>query len=232
MSQHLEKYRGLEAFYSQYIRPSTVPAIISKQTTLNDRKVLASFWAMEPITTLLILSVLTLHTVESVVMHLQHQGLRENMNEGWIEDRIKWITTNTSQEERIVRQQVQSQSLKSLEKTCDQFDWLAPCACREQLTNARMVKDGVEILVEFPEYVCDNRENNRRSDAGRIPPGFSCSQLKTKMTLYRDQYEQPIEVEVNFKAGCEMRCFNDNCNPGAKKNVAPVDEGPLSDTPR
>ena len=154
------------------------------------------------------------------------------MNEGqnMIEDQIKWITTNTSQKERMV--QVQTQHLRSLKKTCDQFDWFAPCACREQLTNVRMVKEGVEILVEFPEYVCDNRENDRRSDAGRIPPGFSCAQLKTQMTLYRDQYEQPIELEVNYKAGCEMRCYNDNCNPGAKKNVAPVDEGPLSDTPR
>ena len=144
------------------------------------------------------------------------------MNEKQIEERIKWLTTNTSQEERMVHQKIQTQRLKSLEKTCNQIDSFAPCACREQLTNARMVKDGVGILVEFPEYVCDNRENDRRSDAGRIAPGYSCSQLKTKMTLYRDEYNQPIELEVKYRAGCEMRCYNQNCNPGGKKNSASV----------
>ena len=35
--------------------------------------------------------------------------------------------------------------------------------------------------------------------------------MKTRRTLYRDEYEQPIELEIRYRAGCELRCINTGC---------------------
>ena len=56
------------------------------------------------------------------------------------------------------------------------------------------------------------RENEKRKDVGRIPTGYSCAQLKTRRTLYRDEYNQPIELEIKFRTGCELRCLNTYCD--------------------
>ena len=41
--------------------------------------------------------------------------------------------------------------------------------------------------------------------------GFTCSQLTDIKTIYRDVHNKPIEVEVHYNDGCELRCINREC---------------------
>ena len=93
------------------------------------------------------------------------------------------------------------------------FDTRAPCQVREILTNRKVYDQDSDkmIIVEFPEYVCDEAENQRRKKAGRIPTGFICEQLWAEEILFRDQEHRPIEIKINYRAGCELRCVSDNC---------------------
>ena len=65
--------------------------------------------------------------------------------------------------------------------------------------------------MEFAEYPCDKKENKKRGRKGRIPVGFMCAQLHTKRWIYKDVYDNDIEVKVPYNAGCELRCA-ENCD--------------------
>ena len=74
------------------------------------------------------------------------------------------------------------------------------------------LQDGRVVVIEFPEYLCENIENERRREHGEISDGFACLQLSSKRTIYRDQEDEPCRISVRYRAGCELRCVNDNCN--------------------
>ena len=61
------------------------------------------------------------------------------------------------------------------------------------------------IHLEYSEYVCDEKENLKRKEEGRISPLYICAQLKAKKVIYRDVAGVEIEEEVSYKAGCELR---------------------------
>ena len=75
--------------------------------------------------------------------------------------------------------------------------------------------EGQKYFVEFPEYKCNDDLNQKRKDQGVIAAGYTCQQLKSKRTLYRDHEGRPIKSVVSYKAGCELRCVNKNCLPGS-----------------
>ena len=72
--------------------------------------------------------------------------------------------------------------------------------------------------MEFPESVCDIRENWIREQKGWISPMYACTQLKSTITLYRDASDRPIEENIHYDAGCELRHKTDpyNSAPAAK----------------
>ena len=60
--------------------------------------------------------------------------------------------------------------------------------------------------LEYPEAVCDTKENKRRLERGRIASMYKCTQLTSTTILYRDSKDEPIEEEeVSYNAGCELR---------------------------
>ena len=93
-------------------------------------------------------------------------------------------------------------------KSCNNFDHYAPCSCVEVITSTKVHKGGKTMVVEFPEYKCDEEGNSRR---GRIAPGYQCHQLTGYRTLYRDHNNNPIKVGIKYIAGCELRCINRYC---------------------
>ena len=95
--------------------------------------------------------------------------------------------------------------LNSFSSPCNRGDKHAPCACNTVLTNSRIHRHGSVITVEYPEAVCDDGENNKRSGQGKIDVKYVCTQLKSKTTLYRDVEDAPIEEEIVYKPGCELR---------------------------
>ena len=103
-------------------------------------------------------------------------------------------------------------TLNAKQSICNVFDINAPCQCMEMLTMQRVREEGGKhVVIEFPEYVCKHKENERRKYHGVTPRGFTCAQLIAKKTLFRDQNEQPIQVQIRYKAGCELRCTADEC---------------------
>ena len=103
--------------------------------------------------------------------------------------------------------------LNMMPTVCDGSDTLAPCQCKEIRTNVEVVEDGGKrVMVEFPEYVCDQKENKRRAIEGLLPHADICEQLGAKRTLFRDADDQPIRVEIEYRAGCELRCVSDECD--------------------
>ena len=66
--------------------------------------------------------------------------------------------------------------------------------------------------MEFPEYKCNNKDNKERKNGGLIAPGYTCEQLHSRRTLYRDEDDEPIRAQIRYKAGCELRCVDKDCN--------------------
>ena len=96
--------------------------------------------------------------------------------------------------------------LKNLQSSlCDQRDNHAPCLCRIVLTNNVIHRRGREITLEYPEAVCDARENAIREKMGIIAPRYHCAQLASLVTLYRDAENNPIQEDIKYHAGCELR---------------------------
>ena len=71
-----------------------------------------------------------------------------------------------------------------------------------------------ESIIEFPEGICDKKENKRRKEEGVIGPKYFCFQLRKKMAIYRDVENNNIEVVVKHRAGCELRCLEKKCKEG------------------
>ena len=89
---------------------------------------------------------------------------------------------------------------------CNRRDRNAPCACRIVLVDTKIVRQGKEVDLEYPEAVCDTKENKRRLERGRIASMYKCTQLTSTTILYRDAKDEPIqEEEVSYNAGCELR---------------------------
>ena len=52
------------------------------------------------------------------------------------------------------------------------------------------------MVIEYLEFVCQDKENERRKREGRISKEYSCHQLTGIKTSYRDQKDQPIRVQI------------------------------------
>ena len=65
--------------------------------------------------------------------------------------------------------------------------------------------------VMFPEYHCGDAINRKRKEEGLIAHGYSCTQLTGRQILYRDVLNKPIEVQIQYRAGCELRCTQSYC---------------------
>ena len=55
------------------------------------------------------------------------------------------------------------------------------------------------------------KDNNKSITEGRVLDGYRCEQLMAYRTLYRDAQNQPIQVKIKYRAGCELRCVNEYC---------------------
>lgn len=111
--------------------------------------------------------------------------------------------------------------LMRMEKMCNKAGHYTPCACAPTLTTTEVHMEGKIIIVNFPEFECQQSINDKRKLKGRIPVDYKCAQLTMKRTLYRDERGAPIEVDITFKAGCELRCINANCG-GSRITNTPI----------
>ena len=94
---------------------------------------------------------------------------------------------------------------------CSEDDEHAPCACKVIITNMFVRQQGKMINVEFPEAVCAIEENRVREANGKIPAQYSCTQMKSQQTLFRDANDDPIKLSVRYRTGCELRCTSIRC---------------------
>ena len=94
---------------------------------------------------------------------------------------------------------------------CDRFNEFTPCACRIVITNKKIRQSGKTILLEFVEAKCVKEENERRKKEGYFGENFECAQLTDHRTIYRDQEDNPVKVDVKRWSGCELRCINRGC---------------------
>ena len=78
------------------------------------------------------------------------------------EETIEWMNDKMTPEVRATREQWSSREMIHVGKICNKFSKRSPCACAETLTNAKVEKDGVEVLLEYPEYECNEKENQKR----------------------------------------------------------------------
>ena len=52
--------------------------------------------------------------------------------------------------------------LKAMRKVCRLFSKHTPCACHETMTNSKVLIHGVEYVLEYPEFGCNEPENQKR----------------------------------------------------------------------
>ena len=79
------------------------------------------------------------------------------------------------------------------------------------LLGTTIIKDGGFISVEFMEYKCDTKQNRAREQNGDLPPNYTCSQVRHQTSVSRDVDGRPVDVVVNKRAGCELRCITKHC---------------------
>ena len=100
---------------------------------------------------------------------------------------------------------------KHLKSNCNTADDFAPCVCRAQLTGTVVHKKNRWIAIEFLEFVCSVTENHRREREGEIYEDYTCYQVQEQVEITRDVYGNPIDVTVNRRMGCELRCVGKEC---------------------
>ena len=88
---------------------------------------------------------------------------------------------------------------------------MAPCACRTLATAISVHQDGKTIDVEFFESACVKKENRRRIAAGEIDAKYTCYQVRQETTISRDTQGDLVDVTVNRRNGCELRCIVKEC---------------------
>ena len=98
-----------------------------------------------------------------------------------------------------------------LKSNCNTADDFAPCACRARLTGTVVHQDNRRIAVEFLESVCNIEENHRREKEGEIFEDYTCYQVRQKTHIHHDVYGKPVDVVVNRRVGCELRCVAKEC---------------------
>ena len=106
---------------------------------------------------------------------------------------------------------VVSSNPQRLKSNCNTADDFAPCACRARLTGTVVHQDNRRIAVEFLESACAIEENHRREKEGEIYAGYTCYQVRQPTHVHHDVYGKPIDVVVNRRVGCELRCVAKEC---------------------
>ena len=76
------------------------------------------------------------------------------------------------------------------------YDPRAPCTC-----GVHMVHLDKAGLVPVTEYVCDHSNTKKHV----VPGGFVCEQLTSKVWV------QSLDIVVDVKSGCELRCTGGSC---------------------
>ena len=102
----------------------------------------------------------------------------------------------------------------SVEKTvaiCSASDEHAPCACRSMVTAINVVYKYREARLEFQEFECMKRENKQRIIDDIIEAKYICYQMRQLTTIYHDIDGAPVNITINRKNGCELRCINKKC---------------------
>ena len=74
-----------------------------------------------------------------------------------------------------------------------------------------MHQEGRIISIEFVESVCNKKENRRRQVKGEIYKDYTCYQIKQETSIHQDVYGNPIDITVNRRMGCELRCVAKQC---------------------
>ena len=88
----------------------------------------------------------------------------------------------------------------------------APCLCTTTVSGMTLVKDKKMTLVQFPEITCMEEENKKRLRKDRRNAGkYFCYQVEQKVTILRDIFDEPVNVNVSQKTGCELRCVHKHC---------------------
>ena len=109
---------------------------------------------------------------------------------------------------------IQSQKFEQ----CNKYDVFAPCTCVEAHTSIvidAQMKDRFTtthnkrydtVEISLTEYDCKSVHPIVETE------GLACAQLSDIKTMYRDAHNNPIEIEVHYNNGCELRCLtSDGC---------------------
>ena len=94
---------------------------------------------------------------------------------------------------------------------CKTLDDFSPCACHTRTTMIAVHQDGRQVDVEFLEAACVMKENMRRIKAGEIESKYICYQIKEEVNITEDTDGNPVDVKVNRRNGCELRCIAKDC---------------------
>ena len=100
---------------------------------------------------------------------------------------------------------------RRLKSNCNTADDFAPCVCRVQATGTVVHQNNRWIGIEFLESVCAIEENRRREIEGEIFKDYTCYQVQRQTQINHDVYGNPIDVVVNRRIGCELRCIAKEC---------------------
>ena len=96
---------------------------------------------------------------------------------------------------------------------CNNDDKHAPCACKIISTGTTITKqNGQNVDVEFSEAICNVKENKRRMKEGSFSLSFWCHQIKERKWIFQDINGMAVDVKVQRRNGCELRCIN-HCAP-------------------
>ena len=100
---------------------------------------------------------------------------------------------------------------------CAEKSDFIPCSCSPILTTTKIHDHGKVVLVQFPEYLCNEEINRKRRIDGLFRNRYECLQLRGKRVLYRDVWNRAIKLEIWNRQGCELRCVEAFC-PGFTTN--------------
>ena len=103
---------------------------------------------------------------------------------------------------------------------CRHLDHKAPCKCSIDFVDTyvaiKNTSGEYKVDIEYIQYSCATTSNP-------ITDAFQCTQLEANKSISIDINNNPIDVRVVYKAGCELRCTNEFCREPEKIVVTDSD---------
>ena len=69
------------------------------------------------------------------------------------------------------------------------------------------------------EFICDAQHTNKLNERWLAAKGLKCAQIYDSQHIYKSVEGEPINEEIFYKSGCNLRCLDNHCGNGPMEEL-------------